>query len=131
MIKVVDSEKKISLTDILEVENKIGLTIPDNLKKFIQKFNGGYIEEHNFIDTLLSIKYGKMTIEYFIKLHNEIENNLPNNFLPFALDWSDNPITINLLNNTIVLFYFDEDNDPETIANSLEELLGVNNIDDL
>ncbi|WP_415060064.1 SMI1/KNR4 family protein [Flavobacterium sp.] len=131
MLKILDSENKISLNDINEIENQIGLSIPNNFKKFILKYNGGYIEEHDYIDTLLSIKYGKITIEYFIKLHTQIEKNLPVNFLPIALDWSNNPIAIDLQKNDIVLFYFDEDSERKIIANSLEELLGVESIDEL
>lgn len=131
MIKILDSEKNISISDITQIENKIGITFPDNLKKLLLKFNGGYIEDHEDIDTLLSIKYGKQTIEYFIEMHNRKEKNIPDNFLPFALDWSDNPITLNLSDGKVVLFYFDEEDEPETIANSLEEVLGVKNIDEL
>ncbi len=53
--------------------------------------------------------------------------------MPIALDGSTNPITLNL--NTggdygkIVLFYLDMDSEPDVLATTLEEFVGVESID--
>jgi hypothetical protein len=130
-MKIQSPEKNLNDIEIENFENLFHIILSENHKKFLLKFNGGYIDDHDNIDTLLSVKYGSSTIEYFMEIHQGIESNLPDNFLPIALDWSDNPITINLIDNSIVIFYFDTDEEPVIIANSLEELLGVDNIDDL
>lgn len=135
MIKILDSEKQVSVLDFLEFERKYNISLPNNYKSFIKKYNGGYTDESDYVDNFLSLKYGVVKIELLIDTHQIIENNIPSNYLPIALDWSDNPITINLNEGNdygkIVKFYFDTDEEPEIIANSLEELLGVDNIDDL
>ena len=134
-VKFEDVDKKITFQDILDFENKMKIILPINYKGLISKYNGGLTEDSDFFDVLLSIKYGKQKVEDIINIHQIIENNIPNNYLPVALDWSDNPITINLDEGNdygkIVKFYFDTDEEPEIIANSLEELLGVDSIDDL
>lgn len=130
-----DPEKRLMLEGITAFENHYNINLPDNYKKLISKYNGGLIEYSENIDTLLSIKYGKIKVEDMINIHQIIEQNIPNGYLPIALDWSDNPITINLNEGNqkgkIVKFYFDTDEEPEVIANSLEELLGVTSIDEL
>lgn len=134
-VKFEDIEKKLNFQDILDFESKMGVALPANYKGLILKHNGGLTNESDFFDVLLSIKYGKQKVEDIINIHQITENNIPNNYLPIALDWSDNPIAINLNGGNdygkIVKFYFDTDEDPEIIANSLEELLGVTSIDEL
>ncbi|WP_158961583.1 SMI1/KNR4 family protein [Myroides fluvii] len=133
--KFEDIEKKLNFQDILDFEYKMGFVLPINYRRLILKFNGGLTEESDFFDVLLSIKYGKQKVEDMINMHQTIEQNIPEGYLPIALDWSDNPITINTNEGSqkgeIVKFYFDTDEAPEIIAHSLEELLGVTSIDEL
>ncbi len=128
------TEKNISVDEILDFEEKNNVKLPENYKKLITKFNGGLIVNSDNMDTLLSIKYGSVRVENMIKKHQIIESNIPKEFFPFALDFSNNPITICLKEDShygeIVLFYFDVDS-VRMIANSLEELLGVTTIDEL
>ena len=135
MINILDSEKEINNIELLEFEKKYNISLPNNYKSFVKKYNGGYTDDSENIDKFLSIKYGVVTVELLIDTHQITEKNIPNNYLPIALDWSDNPITINLNGGNdygkIVKFYFDTDEEPEIIANSLEELVGVNNINEL
>jgi hypothetical protein len=132
-VQIFLSKEKLSSSDLIEFETNYNIALPDNYKKFILKYNGGVIENVARLDTLNSIKYGKFTIEKFIHVHQELESNLPLGYLPFANDCADNPITICLIPGVdygkILLFYFDTDEGPEVLANSLEELFGVTNID--
>lgn len=129
-----DPEKRLMLEEITAFENHYNINLPDNYKKLISKYNGGLIEYSENIDTLLSIKYGKIKVEDIIKIHQVIEHNIPKEYFPFAVDFSNNPITLCLENGLnygkIIIFYFDVDR-IEIIANSLEELLGVTSIDEL
>ncbi len=133
-IELEHNEKKISVDEILEFEERNDIKLPENYKKLITKFNGGMIVNSDNMDTLLSIKYGSVRVENTIKNHQIIESNIPKDYFPFALDFSNNPITICLKEGShygeIVLFYFDVDR-VEKIANSLEELFGVTTIDEL
>lgn len=133
-IKIIDSEASLTNQDIIDFENTMSIELPQNFKKFIAKYNGGLVEDHDDVDTFNSIKYGSNTIEKFIEIHQRIEKNLSDSYLPIAGDWSDNPITVCLNGEDegkIVKFYFDSDQEPEIIADSLEDLLGVESIDDL
>jgi cell wall assembly regulator SMI1 len=134
MIEILDSEKELTDSDIQLFEAKYDLSLPANLKKLVRKYNGGYTEDSDEIDKFLSIKYGKVRIELIIDTHQITEKNIPEGYLPFALDWSNNALTISLEGENegkIVKFYFDTNEDSEIIADSLEELLGVESIDDL
>lgn len=135
IIKIILSEKKINLLDINNFETQFSYNLPQNFIKFISKFNGGLVKDNDDIRKFLSIKYGKLTIEELIDTHQIAEQNIPQGFLPIALDYSDNPITLNLNEGEnygkIVLFELDFEGNGHVIANSLEELLGVKSIDDL
>lgn len=133
-VKFEQTEKQISASEISEFEEKYNLVLPDSYKKLILKYNGGYTENSSYFDTLSSIKYGKITVEYDILIHQTEEENIPTGYFPFASDASDNIITICLEGDDkgkIVKFYFDTEEEHEIIANSLEELLGVESIDEL
>jgi cell wall assembly regulator SMI1 len=134
-VTIVLSEKKVEVRDFVEFQNKFNLILPDNVKRLLLKFNGGLIKNSEVLRILLSLKYGDFSIEDEIDTHQISEQNIPQGYLPIALDYSDNPITITLNKGEdygkIVLFELDFEGDGYTIANSLEELLGVNSIDDL
>jgi cell wall assembly regulator SMI1 len=127
-------EKKILAEDLNDFEKEQKIKLPLEYRKLILKYNGGYTENNSFFDTLKSIKYGSVTVEKAINVHQKWEQNIPINFLPIANDFSDNIICIKLDKGNdygkIYCFYFDV-NRLSKIANSLEELLGVNRIDDL
>ena len=83
----------------------------------------------------MSLEYGNLTLELVINTHQILEQNIPTDYLPFALDWSDNILCLNLkIGNEygkVIGFYFDTDEEPEIIASSLEDILGVNSIDEM
>lgn len=129
-----DTEQSIETNEITEFQNKFNINLPINYMTLILKYNGALLENSEYIDTLLSIKYGELKVEDIIQIHQIFENNIPKDFFPFATDWSNNPITICLKQGDdygkIFAFYFDVDR-IKVIANSLEELFGVKSIDEL
>jgi cell wall assembly regulator SMI1 len=138
MIKISDSEEKISLEDIVKFERDRDIKLPDNYKKFIMKHNGGMIYEyHPFLNSFNSLKYNKNNIllDETFEIYCIINKDFDKSFLPIASTHNDNPITLCLKEGRnygkIFIFYFDRDEEPELIADSLEELLGVNCIDEL
>ena len=130
-----DTEQSLTIDDVRQFEIDTNIVLPENYKVLILKYNGGYTEDSDYIDVLMSIKYGKQTVTSVINIHQNIEKNIPDGYFPFATDWSDNPITICLKEGSdygkIFKFYFDTDDEPKILANSLEDLLGVESIDDL
>ena len=134
-LQITLSESKLSPLDIENFQSQFNYSLPQNVIKLISKFNGGLIKNSDDVRKLLPIKYGKLTIEELIDTHQISEQNIPQGFLPIALDYSDNPIAINLNEGEdyckIFLFELDFEGEGFIIANSLEELLSVNSIDEL
>ena len=137
-IEIFDSEKAITDNDINEFETKFNITLPENYKKFLKKYNGGYLrddEERDYLRSLNPLKYGKGTIEFTYQIYCISEPLLEKEFLPIGKSYTDNPVTLCLKEGEhygkIILFFFDRDEDPGLAADTLEELLGVESIDDL
>ena len=136
MEQIIDNNvKKVNSKEINSFLQEFHFNPPISFIHFLLKYNGGLLEDNDRIKRFLSIKYGGFNIEDMINMHQIIEQNIPEGYLPIALDWFDNPITINTNEGNqkgeIVKFYFDTDEAPEIIAHSLEELLGVTSIDEL
>lgn len=130
-MKIIESEKNINITDINNLEDKYDVVFPESFKKLYLKHNGGLEETgEDIIDELYSIKYGKSTIEIVRDLLQISEKNIPLNYLLFATTGVGHQIGVNIEDNSIVLFRKDE-LEPEVIADSLENLLKVNSIEEL
>ncbi len=133
-IKIRLSKQIIKEEDLIDIQKKFNIKFPQNYKNLIFKYNGGITEDSEFFKGLLSIKFGNNTVESIINTHQIVEKNIPKELLPIAYDWSGNIITLSLKEGAdsgkIYAFYFDVDR-VEKIADSLEELLGVKNIDEL
>lgn len=60
MIKISDSEKKIKSEDILQFIQEWEVSLPENYKKFLMKFNGGVLYDyHPFLSSFNSVKYAE------------------------------------------------------------------------
>lgn len=134
-LKITLSEKEVNENDIKKFETNFNILLPTNFIKFIKKYNGGLVKNSEDVRKFLHIKYGSLNIENLIDAHQITEQNIPSGYLPIALDYSSNPITINLNEGQdygkIVVFELDFEGDGFVISNSLEQLLGVASIDDL
>jgi cell wall assembly regulator SMI1 len=135
-LQILGGEEKLTNEDIKEFEKNYGLQLPENYKKLLLKHNGGYISEyHEQLSSFQSVKYGQCKLEDAINAYSTYETLLDKEFVPIASSHSNNPITLCLrqgeLYGKIILFFFDRDEEPELLAESLEELLGVESIDDL
>lgn len=90
-------QPSIKAEDIIDFEKEFQISIPDKYKFFLLKKNGGLVKSENSeIRKFLPLKFGNLRIEDLIETHRISEQNIPINYLPIALDYSDNPITINL-----------------------------------
>ena len=133
-IKIVESEPLITQMDIRTFENNFNKELPENYKQLLLKFNGGLESEGDrLLDTLYSLKYGNNTVEVAVKIHQILEKNIPLAFLPIGNTGTGNERTLCIEGDDlgkIFLFRHDELL-PDLVANSLEELFGVNHIDEL
>jgi cell wall assembly regulator SMI1 len=133
--KFSQSEKGISNKEIEEFEQKFNIVLPANYKKLILIHNGGENENDDMLlSSLRSIKYGKFTLEQSIRILQIVEENIPRNYLPFADTGTGNIIALNVEKGNefgkIYLFRHDELK-PILLKESLEEILGVKNIEEL
>ncbi len=132
-VKIIQSEKSITINDLIVFQQINNITIPENLKQLLLKYNGGITINSDIFSQLLSIKYGELTMGEIVEYNQVLEKNIPDNYLPFAITGVGHFLTIKLANNNsgkIYVFRHDEFN-PILIAESLEEILGVINISEL
>jgi cell wall assembly regulator SMI1 len=127
--------KKVSIKEIETFEADYNVVIPHSYKILLLKYNGGNnMNQNMLLDILFSLKFGELTIEDSIQYNQILENNIPLGYIPIGYTGTGNEITINVKDENkigkIYLFRHDE-LIPILIANSLEELLGVNSIDEL
>jgi cell wall assembly regulator SMI1 len=134
-IQIEQSEKQLTLQDIADFEAAYKVNLPENYKRFIMKFNGGVTTSNDFfIHDLYSIKYGENTLEEVIEMLQIDEQNIPREYLPFANNGTGLEITLYLKEDDnlgkIFVFRYDQD-EPEKIADSLEELFEITDMDEL
>ncbi len=135
-IVITDSEVNINKKDIQDFEKNYNLVLPENYKKFLLKYNGGQVDDDRCEDvqSFYSLKYGELTIDYVFENYCIIEPLLDKDYLPIGNSYG-NPITLCLKvgkdYGKVIIFYFDRDEEPVVIADSLEVLLGVKSMDEL
>lgn len=133
--ELVTMAESINEDDISAFETDYGITLPSNYREFILKRNGGLVERDKTINKFLSIKNGNLKVEDVIEIHQIYEQNIPTGYLPIAADHGSNPIVYNMQEGEdygkIILVDMDMDMVESILADSLEELLGVEKIEDL
>lgn len=119
--------KKLNDKKVFEkIEKKYKILIPNNLKKYILKYNSGE-PTPNIFDTdksqekvfngLFSYNKNDKCNIFFV-----LDNFEHENLLPFADDVSGDTICIDLKDNTIKLVYHETD-EIEFVSNSLDEFM--------
>lgn len=136
MIKFINQSRSLKIEDILEIEEKLGIKIPKDLKEFYLQSNGGEIEYDRciFIDrdgndynikTFLPMKYKRMEDDILLEeltIYFTDNKLLPSNFLVFAIDWGAFPFCYNMDNNAIY-FYDLGTSKVLFLANSIKDFL--------
>ncbi len=135
-MKIIESEQSILIKDFNKFEKKFNLVIPRNFKMLYLKYNGGIEESGNeIVNQLFSLNYGENSLESVRTLMQITEDNIAKEYLIFANDGVGNHIAINVdkySDGYAEIFLFRHgDLEPVVIADSLEALLGVENIDEL
>jgi cell wall assembly regulator SMI1 len=141
------TSKELLMEDIQEIESKLKLTLPEQLVKHYLEFNGGIPDKSDFyseeadmetsISTFLPMMYDdgiNSTLEenYLYFQEREI---VPENLMPFAIDWGGNQFCIDLENGQVFIVWLDlgEVNEDAIrfIANDFDEFInGLESEDD-
>ncbi len=104
-IELDDTQKALVLNDFEEVESKLGHAVPERLKEFYLKWNGGKPKQQ----TICINRYYEVEIMRFIALNTVEEKNLAQrssdsnyiNILIFAISWMGERIAVNITNGAI------------------------------
>lgn len=104
-IELENTERRPTLKDFEEVESKLGHTVPERLKEFYLKWNGGKPKQQ----TICINRYYEVEIMSFMALYTTEETNLAqrstdsnyNNILIFAISWMGERIAVNIKNGAV------------------------------
>lgn len=119
MIKVFNTYPKLTLAEIEEVENFVGLTFPYEYKAHLLQYNGGECEP-NIFSFWENGRETNSDINWFLGIHPEEDENLmdfiqsykieqmrlPRHILPFAFDSFGNLICISCGGSDAGKIYF-------------------------
>lgn len=119
MVNFFETEVPIDLSKIKAIENLIGLTLPDEYKQHLLKYNGGQClpncfkftennnETYSSIDWFLAIYDGEHdNLENYITIYKIEERRLPQHIVPIAHDPGGNLICISCGENDYGHIYF-------------------------
>lgn len=99
------TEKRLTLKDFEEVESKLGHAVPERLKEFYLKWNGGKPRQQ----TICINRYYEMEIMSFMALNTAEKTNLAQrstdsnykNILIFAISWRGERIAVNIKDGAV------------------------------
>lgn len=99
-IELENTERRPTLKDFEEVESKLGHAVPERLKEFYLKWNGGKPKQQ----TICINRYYEVEIMSFMALYTTEETNLAQrstdsnykNILIFAISWMGERIAVNI-----------------------------------
>lgn len=130
-------ESPITSDDIINVEERFEIKLPENYKKLLLKFNGGVPSDHIVISDdeevsiggFYSIKYGNILLEDAIENFQISQELIPSDCIPIGYDGFGNPYCISTNEvdyGKIYCWFFDMgEEEGRLMAGSLEEFLGV------
>lgn len=149
-MNLIDSAIKVYEEDVVEVENSLGIKLPEDYKEFIIQMNGGTPDEdmlYDFYDEVLELENTSIIREFFSLYADDtiLKNNLkviyntmknektiPADMIPIADDPAGNIISLSLNRNDYGFIYYlnHEFEDVETgylikskIANSFKDFI--------
>jgi len=133
--------KKITLSNVQEIEAKLSIKLPEQLVKHYLRFNGGVPEKTFFYSEISDIE---TNVKLFVPLQyvNEeytsctLEDTyldfiqrgiIPVKYLPFAYDWGGNVFCVDLKLGYVVIIWMDigevTENSIKLLANDFREFL--------
>ncbi|MCB9235675.1 MAG: SMI1/KNR4 family protein [Bacteroidia bacterium] len=127
----------IQAEEIQSFENEFEITLPQNLKQILLRYNGGTLDgkiEGYAFSFLFPIKYGNNTLEKVIDDLQITEQHIPREEIPFADDENGNIFTISTREEDYgQIYYWEMDvGEPRRslAATSLEKFFGVDSFEE-
>lgn len=131
-IKKIKSGYSVNERDIKNIEERWDISFPILLKEFYVNYNGAEINlcmfvlngyEHE-ISEFLPLKYGECNFDDVIKNDRE-DGIISNNMIPLASNRGGDYYYWNSMNESIVLFYCDDIENPVYICKNIKELFNI------
>ncbi|MFJ8088898.1 SMI1/KNR4 family protein [Lysinibacillus sp. NPDC095746] len=114
----IECSTELTISDLNDVETKLGFNLPEELKEHYLQFNGGIpvkpcyyaqdIDLETEIAAFSSMKYKNSSTlleESYLDFINR--GALPKKYLPFANDWGGNLFCMDLETGNVVLIWMD------------------------
>lgn len=121
MTRIHDSKGVISEQEITNLENQLGINLPNDYKEFLKKHNGGYPEPDGFdfangddgssVDKFLEMSDSKNAS--IIDYYQAYKNRIPKNYFPIAKDPGGNLILIEINHKESGVYFWDHENEAE------------------
>jgi len=100
----IEANKQINIKDIEALEESYGLSLPEDYKQFLLKYNGGEPDKYLFKDKnlgslVLNVLYGINIEDSYDELHNVIKvykDRIPSSFIPIGDDSGGNQFVIGI-----------------------------------
>lgn len=128
-IEKIKTEYLVNETDIKNTEEKWNISFPTLLKEFYLNYNGAELNlcifvlegyEHE-ISEFIPLKYGECNFDDIIKNDRE-DGIISNNMIPLASNRGGDYYYWNSIDESIVLFYCDDIENPIYICKNIREL---------
>jgi cell wall assembly regulator SMI1 len=142
-IKVTNSQKLLTDSDIQDFEKKLGIQLPKTYRNFLLKHNGGQpqpnvfplpenpVDTHAILDWFFSIDDEDINGNSLEWNYHIMNGRIPSNLLPIATDPGGNLICLQVSGTSLGRIYFwDHEEEPFTNPEDYNALLIVaNNFD--
>lgn len=131
-IKTIKDDEKISIDDVLEIEQRFGFKMPEILRDYYLMYNGASIYNCVFsidgyeveVAKLVELKYGVLPLEKIIEMDRE-DGFIPSNMIPVARDSGGDYYYWNDQSGQVYLYLSDCIEDPILICENLEEFFAL------
>jgi len=128
MTEILDANEKLDESTVAELENSLGIELPQSYRRFLMEYNGGRPAARRF---KFKGRTKGSSVDRFLGVHNREYNNLleyletyreriPRNLFPIAHDPGDNLICISVEGADKGSIYFwdhDRESDPPDYSN--------------
>jgi len=131
-IKTIKDDEKISIDDVLEIEQRFGFKMPEILRDYYLMYNGASIYNCVFsidgyeveVAKLVELKYGVLPLEKIIEMDRE-DGFIPSNMIPVARNSGGDYYYWNDQSRQVYLYLRDCIEDPILICENLEEFFAL------
>ena len=131
-IKTIKDDEKISIDDVLEIEQRFGFKMPEILRDYYLMYNGASMYNCVFsidgyeveVAKLVELNYGVLPLEKIIEMDRE-DGFIPSNMIPVARNSGGDYYYWNDQSGQVYLYLSDCIEDPILICENLEEFFAL------